>query len=153
MKRIQDRRIAWTLAMGLILIAILVLDGFSFSPEDAGAAEVPAPEFNVGMLTGEMYTSAMLKGQATLLAFWAPWCHVCQRELPGLAEFAEHDKRRAAVIRKFYQQEWCARGLYHMLLNSAMGTDAMIAAVAGAAELEIAQPVGAGSSIGTVANC
>ena len=53
---------------------------------------------------------------------------------------AEHDKRRAAVIRKFYQQEWCARGLYHMLLNSAMGTDAMIAAVAGAAELEIAQP-------------
>lgn len=92
MKRIQDRRIAWTLAMGLILIAILVLDGFSFSPEDAGAAEVPAPEFNVGMLTGEMYTSAMLKGQATLLAFWAPWCHVCQRELPGLAEFAEHDK-------------------------------------------------------------
>jgi cytidylate kinase len=66
---------------------------------------------------------------------------------------AEHDKRRAAVIRKFYQQEWCARGLYHMLLNSAMGRDAMIAAVAGAAELEIAQPVGAGRSIGTVGNC
>jgi hypothetical protein len=34
-----------------------------------------------------------------------------------------------------------------------MGTDAMIASVAGAAELEIAQPVGAGRSIGTVANC
>ena len=66
---------------------------------------------------------------------------------------AEHDKRRAAVIRKFYQQEWCARGLYHMLLNSAMGTDAMIASVAGAAELEITQPLAAGSSIGMIGNC
>ena len=48
---------------------------------------------------------------------------------------AAFDKRRAAVIRKFYQQEWCARGLYHMLLNSAMGTEAMIAAVQCAAGL------------------
>ena len=48
---------------------------------------------------------------------------------------ASFDKRRAAVIRKFYQQEWCARGLYHMLLNSAMGTEAMIQAVQGAAGL------------------
>lgn len=63
-------------------------------------------------------------------------------------KLAEHDKRRAAVIRKFYQQEWCARGLYHMLLNSAMGTDAMIAAVGGATGMEIEQPVAAGTSIG-----
>ena len=56
---------------------------------------------------------------------------------------AAYDKRRAAVIRKFYQQEWCSRGLYHMLLNSAMGIDAMIAAVSGAAELEIGHPVAA----------
>jgi hypothetical protein len=47
----------------------------------------------------------------------------------------ESDKRRAAVIRKKYQQEWCARGLYHMLLNSCMGNDAMIAAVESAASL------------------
>jgi cytidylate kinase len=67
---------------------------------------------------------------------------------------AAYDKRRAAVIRKFYQQEWCARGLYHMLLNSATGVDAMIAAVGGAAGLEIAQPLVGASSIGTTgANC
>jgi hypothetical protein len=48
---------------------------------------------------------------------------------------AASDKRRAAVIRKAYQQEWCARGLYHMLLNSCIGTDAMIAAVEGAAKV------------------
>ena len=51
---------------------------------------------------------------------------------------AATDKRRAAAIRQFYQQEWCARGLYHLLLNSAIGTEAMIAAVAGAAGLRAA---------------
>jgi hypothetical protein len=51
---------------------------------------------------------------------------------------AAFDKRRAAVIRKCYQQDWCSRGLYHMLLNSAMGSEAMIAATQGAAGLELA---------------
>jgi hypothetical protein len=60
------------------------------------------------------------------------------RAFPDQADDAdEHlaafDKRRAAVIRKVYQQEWCARGLYHMLLNSCTGTEAMIRAVEGAA--------------------
>jgi cytidylate kinase len=60
---------------------------------------------------------------------------------PHQAQHAEQqlalvDKRRAAVIRKLYQQEWCCRGLYHMLLNSAIGTEAMIAAVQGAASLK-----------------
>ena len=51
---------------------------------------------------------------------------------------AAFDKRRAAVIRKFYQQEWCARGLYHMLLNSCIGNETMIAAVQGATGLAVA---------------
>jgi len=50
-------------------------------------------------------------------------------------DLKEFDRRRAAVIRKFYQQEWCSRGLYHMLLNSCVGTEAMIAAVQCAAGL------------------
>jgi cytidylate kinase len=62
------------------------------------------------------------------------------RVFPKQAEQAEQqlvafDKRRAAVIRKAYQQEWCARGLYHMLLNSAIGNEPMIAAVEAAAGL------------------
>ncbi|MGA2538455.1 MAG: cytidylate kinase-like family protein [Terracidiphilus sp.] len=62
------------------------------------------------------------------------------KAFPKQAEQADHmlaafDKRRAAVIRKAYQQEWCARRLYHMLLNSAIGNQAMIASVEGAARL------------------
>ena len=63
-----------------------------------------------------------------------------QSAFPKQAQHADQllaafDQRRAAVIRKFYQQDWCARGLYHMLLNSAMGMEAMMEAVMGAAGL------------------
>ena len=56
------------------------------------------------------------------------------RAFPNQAEQADQllaafDKRRAAVIRKAYQQGWCARGLYHLLLNSSIGNQPMIAAV------------------------
>jgi hypothetical protein len=62
------------------------------------------------------------------------------RTFPDKAQDADHqlaaaDKRRAAVIKKYYGQEWNARCLYHMLLNSAMGNEAMIAAACGAAGL------------------
>jgi hypothetical protein len=67
------------------------------------------------------------------------------RTFPQQAQHAEQqlaafDKRRAAVIRQTYQQDWCCRSLYHMLLNSAMGTEAMIAATQGAAGLKTAAP-------------
>jgi CHASE2 domain-containing sensor protein len=63
------------------------------------------------------------------------------RAFPGQAQQADQivaafDKRRAAVIRRMYGQEWCARGLYHMLLNSAMGFEAMIEATLGASGLK-----------------
>ena len=54
------------------------------------------------------------------------------RAMHAEQELAAHDKRRAAAIKQYYQQEWCARGLYHMLLNSCVGMEAMIAAVQGA---------------------
>ncbi len=92
MMRVEDSRIGVTWLWGLMLTSIVVLLGFFAGPGDAGAAEVPAPEFSVGTLAGDTYTSAMLKGQPTLLAFWAPWCKVCQRELPVLAEFSQHEK-------------------------------------------------------------
>ena len=59
---------------------------------------------------------------------------------------AAFDKRRAAVIRKAYQQEWCARGLYHLLLNSAIGSESMIAAVAAATGLSAWAEVPAASN-------
>ena len=69
-----------------------------------------------------VYATASAKREWFMQAF----PQQAQRADQHLAAF---DKRRASVIRKFYQQEWCSRGLYHMLLNSCMGTEAMISAV------------------------
>jgi cytidylate kinase len=74
-----------------------------------------------------------------------------EKAFPKQAQNAEQhlaafDKRRAAVIRKFYQQEWCARGMYHMLLNSCIGTESMIAAVQSAAGLGVPENLSAPGS-------
>lgn len=66
-----------------------------------------------------------------------------QKNYPDLAHNADQwlaaqDKRRASVIRQFYGQEWNARTLYHLLLNSGIGCEAMVAAVAAAAGLRVA---------------
>jgi Cytidylate kinase-like family len=66
---------------------------------------------------------------------------------------AAFDKRRAAVIRKMYQQDWCTRGLYHMLLNSAMGIETMIEATLGAAGLKECGEETVNRQIGTVGDC
>jgi len=74
-----------------------------------------------------------------------------EKAFPKQAQNAEQhlaafDKRRAAVIRKFYQQDWCARGMYHMLLNSCIGTESMIAAVQSAAGLGVPENLSAPGS-------
>jgi hypothetical protein len=65
------------------------------------------------------------------------------------ADLAAFDRRRAGAIKSFYQQDWCARGLYHMLLNSCIGSEAMIAAVKEAAGLGAAdvQPAGCDAEV------
>jgi cytidylate kinase len=45
------------------------------------------------------------------------------------SELAATDKRRAAYVKRYFEQDWIDRRLYHMMINSCMGCDAMIEAV------------------------
>lgn len=47
------------------------------------------------------------------------------------------DRRRAEYIRRFHQREWDDRRLYHLMMNSCMGIDAMIEATITAAGLPV----------------
>jgi thiol-disulfide isomerase/thioredoxin len=58
----------------------------------AEAASSAAPAFELITFAGEAYNNDSFRGRPVLLVFWAPWCKVCQRELPLLGEFYQRDK-------------------------------------------------------------
>ncbi|MGA9715840.1 MAG: redoxin domain-containing protein [Aeromicrobium sp.] len=55
----------------------------------ADAVAVPsALQFTSTTTAGKSFEGASLAGQAAVVWFWAPWCHVCQNEAPGVAKAA-----------------------------------------------------------------
>jgi hypothetical protein len=50
-------------------------------------------------------------------------------------EIVATDRRRAEYIRRFYQREWDDRKLYHLMMNSCMGVQAMVETTVEAAGL------------------
>ena len=91
---VRKRQQTMWLATGLAPWVIIVAIGLGVDAPAAGAAGtgVKAPEFNVTTLAGEQYTNATMDGHPTLLVFWAPWCKVCQQELPVLGEYVQREK-------------------------------------------------------------
>lgn len=63
-------------------------------------------------------------------------------------ELAATDRRRAAYVRTFYDQDWTNRHLYQLMLNSCMGMEAMVSASLEASALtrSVAVTSGAGSA-------
>lgn len=50
--------------------------------------------------------------------------HASQAE----GELAATDRRRAAYVKRYFEQDWTDRRLYHLMINSCMGFEAMIEA-------------------------
>ena len=55
-------------------------------------------------------------------------------------ELLATDRRRAAYIRTFFDQDWTDRRLYHLMMNSCMGFDAMVKTAIDAAGLSVTEP-------------
>jgi thiol-disulfide isomerase/thioredoxin len=92
MVRMQQKTMWRT--MGLVQWVMIFAIALGVDVPAAGAAGtgVKAPDFSVKTLAGEPYTKATMDGHPTLLVFWAPWCKVCQRELPVLREYYQREK-------------------------------------------------------------
>ena len=43
-----------------------------------------APDFTLETLTGDLVSLSNYKDQPVLIFFWASWCSVCKRTMPGL---------------------------------------------------------------------
>ena len=79
-----------------ILLCLIALPSLAeLKAESTGST---APSFEMVTFGGEAYSKESLKGRPTLLVFWAPWCRVCQRDLPLLGEFYQRDKPAQLVI-------------------------------------------------------
>lgn len=74
-------------AVGLFLtITLLTVSGSHAGRLFSEAADSTIPSFELVTFGGEVFTDKTLQGEPTLLVFWAPWCNVCQRELPLLEQ-------------------------------------------------------------------
>lgn len=78
--------------IGLFGLSLLLLPSLGGDWGHSASAFSPAPEFELVTLTGEVTGNATLRGRPALLIFWAPWCNVCRKELPEIANFYRRDK-------------------------------------------------------------
>ncbi len=79
--------------LGLVIVTA-VPSGFRIGTRAPAveAASTATPAFELVTFSGEAYSHISLKGKPALLVFWAPWCKVCQRELPAIGAFYEREK-------------------------------------------------------------
>lgn len=72
----------------LILIAATIVAAIYFTaiPTKPGKGE-PAPKFELSSIDGKSFSlDILLSDKTLLLEFWAPWCSICQSELPKLKQ-------------------------------------------------------------------
>jgi len=75
--------------LGIAMFLTSLWGPMELRAESAGAS---APAFELVTFAGESYSNVSLGGRPMLLVFWAPWCKVCQRELPALTEWYQRDR-------------------------------------------------------------
>ena len=82
---------SWLKITGLVLALVLVT-GPGRPANISAAANTAIPSFELVTFAGEAWSDKSLQGRPTLLVFWAPWCNVCQKELPLIEQFYRHNK-------------------------------------------------------------
>jgi thiol-disulfide isomerase/thioredoxin len=97
LKRAVDSRpwLRW-LFDGVLLLAIVVGVGLWQTRAHVKGGAVPAVTLRA--LSGEPMATASWAGKPTLLAFWAPWCGVCETESRNLGWVRSLAGSRANVI-------------------------------------------------------
>ena len=91
----EHAQIGSVLVMSIICSALLLggstigLAQSGFEASKGLPKHSPAPDFRLQTFDGKTVSKSSINGQPTLIMFWAPWCRVCQAELPGVHDFHE----------------------------------------------------------------
>jgi len=100
----RSRFIILSIAITLVSIAWMSFTPLIFlSAEDTPKISAPhpgfpAPAFKLETLSGDSISLEDFKGQPVLIFFWASWCSVCKRTMPGLQSVYEEFHERGFEI-------------------------------------------------------
>lgn len=84
----------------LVIVAALILVAVVYYRyrQPRFVAGENAPDFEVGLVSGERAKLSDLKGKYVLLQFWGSWCGPCRRENPELVELYHQYHERGFEI-------------------------------------------------------
>jgi peroxiredoxin len=97
-------RLAFAAGLGVVALAAVAggrdLAGVARTWSDMGplAPGREIPRFRAELLDGGVLDNDALSGQVTLLAFWATWCGVCERQMPGLQALQRRHRGRGLRV-------------------------------------------------------
>lgn len=89
--------------IGLIITAVTVFQQRNLLNTD----NTPAPYFNLPLLDSnqQRLSIAQLKGNTTVVYFFAPWCSICRYSMPNLENVLSHSDINAIGIALDYKNE------------------------------------------------
>ena len=80
------------------LLGIFILGAMGCADAGSRQAQMPAPDFKLQDLQGQILSLGDFKGKVVLLNFWATWCPPCRAEIPDFVEAYNQYKDKGMVI-------------------------------------------------------
>ena len=84
----------------VFMAAALLFSGTACATESPGRG-IPAPDFTVKDINGNLLDSSTYQGKVLFVNFWATWCPPCRTEIPDFAAFYDENKTRGVEILGF----------------------------------------------------
>ncbi|MBQ3290755.1 MAG: redoxin family protein [Mogibacterium sp.] len=100
-KRAKGKRIAWTVALVVLALALLwynIPDKSHSSANGGYAVGDELSDFTIECLDGESFHLGDTRGKVTFINLWATYCGPCVEELPHFNELAGEHKDDVAVL-------------------------------------------------------